>query len=648
MTVLDSRRVSVVLGFLGSLVQMGCSDDDTALDGPTIHADAGSSSSPHVTSSGPSSSSSGNEAGVLDGGATSAATSSVAEPATDAGTDAAVADADAGELAVVGLLEGLSDDPETTTFAELIVRAQMQEDLDKEGPFTVLAPINSGFERLPEGYLASLSRKQVETLVRNHLIFEPQSSNELVAAETFLSVLDLPHQISATDGEIYVDGLTRVTARNKSFRNDTVHKVDSVLTVQVFPGTLAEAVHAYPRLSELESHLTEQDRALLEQDDKTLFAPINGGFEELMVADLADAGDGGVTAAMSYHVLPQKVPSAGLGGSGVTKSALGPYLGLSSSTGLAIHDGHRVSHVVVADLQVQSGEDGSVLHVVDAALVAPPTVDEVLAESFNGETFAKLLGHMGETTVPGGADSFSTHLANTDGVTVFAPSDAAFDRIAGTFGSRLAKVLGFHVIDEVVDSTRLLDSTDQVPATLTNSPVETFTVVRVGGPADTTLLLDGMAMLTIRDIPAANGVVHAIDGVLVPQDVTFPGTTEQALAAYPALSKVSAAVTQTGLLDDVLSTLFAPYDIAFGEVGSATAFVEAHTVSPGVRDRLSLEGAQVFTTLSGDPIDVDDESLKFGHVQIIRPDLLTQSGVVHVVDRELESASGDAGVDAGD
>ncbi len=645
MTVLNSRRVGLVLGLCGTLVQLGCSDDDSPTYGPDLSGDSGASSASDGGSNEQLSRSDDSDAGAADASSDGSETTSGGESSTtaDAATDAGVTDGGADADVDVGLLEGLSADPDTTIFAQLIVRAEMQEDLEKEGPFTVLAPTNGGFERLPEGYLDSLSRKQVEALVRNHLVSEAQSSAELVSSGTVFSVLDLRHEISLTEGEIYIDGLTRVTARDRALRADTVHKVDSVLTVEVFPGTLAEAVHAYPRLSELESHLTDDQLALLGQDDKTLFAPINGGFEGYAESVEPDAGDAGETApGLSYHVLPHKVTSGALARGGVVQTAPGHYMGVSTSSGLLIHDGQRVSRVVIADLPVESGDEGSVLHVVQSVLEAPPNVAEVLARSAGGETFTSLRASLSSTTIPSTTESFSEHLATAEAVTLFAPSDAAFNRITGTFGNDLAKVLGFHVVDAVIDSPALSEpGQDGLPNTITNSSVKAFTVVSVPGPSDPALLVDGLASIVVRDIPAANGVVHALDGVLVPQDVTFPGTTAQALASYPALSKVSDAVTQTGLLTG-LSTLFAPYDLAIGEVASANAFVEAHAISPGVRDRLMF-GTQVFTSLGGGPIDIDPETLDVNGVHIVRPDLLTQSGVVHVIDGEFTAPEVDAG-----
>lgn len=655
MTVLYPRRLGVLVTVLGLSAVSGCSDDDSPPDEPTPPAETDAGEVTTTSAPNESSSSSSGDAG-FDAAVTSSETSSRAATTStevEAGppveTTPDAADGAPPVTVEVGLLEGLQADPETTVFAQLIVRAQMETDLVKEGPLTILVPTNDGFSRLPAGYLDSLSRKQVEILVRTHLLEAPLSAEELVGSGTFLSVLELSHQFVETEGEIYVDGLTRFLARDRVLGGHKVHKVDSVLTVEAFPGTLAQAVHAYPRLSEFEAHLTAADDALLAQDDKTLFAPINGAFD----AVLAVAGDAGASAtavadaasdagatgpelsAMSYHVLPHKQSSFELA-SGVTQTATGAYLGLSNTSGFSIHDGQHVSRVLVADLAVSSGAEGSVLHVVEQVLVEPPAIDQVLATGFSGETFATLRAQLTAATMPNSTDSFLSHVATGDAVTLFAPTDAAFSRISGSFGGSLSKVVGFHVIDDVVDSPDLAQSAgDELPATLGTSPINTFRVVTVSGVAGDALLLDGFVQVVVRDIPAANGVIHAVDGVLVPQDVPFPGSTPQALAAYPALSKVSNAVAQTALLTGT-STLFAPFDLAYGEIDSALSFVEAHSLSPGVRDRAAFEIGS-FASLAGTTIVVDAETLVVDEVNIVRPDLLTGSGVVHIIDGVLGS-----------
>lgn len=101
-------------------------------------------------------------------------------------------------------------------------------------------------------------------------------------------------------------------------------------------------------------------------------------------------------------------------------------------------------------------------------------------------------------------------------LTVFAPTNAAFDALpAGTLDNLLKPenkddlvgVLTYHVLPEVVYSTDLKPT--QTPATLQGS---TLSIV----VDDTGVHINDVANVTSADNGATNGVVHIIDGVLIP------------------------------------------------------------------------------------------------------------------------------------
>lgn len=106
-------------------------------------------------------------------------------------------------------------------------------------------------------------------------------------------------------------------------------------------------------------------------------------------------------------------------------------------------------------------------------------------------------------------------LSNSDlSITVFAPTDAAFDALPeGTLEElllpenrdQLAQLLTYHVLDGEVHST---DLTSGEVDTLTGAPV-TVTV----GEESVTI---NEANVVAADIEASNGVIHVIDSVLLP------------------------------------------------------------------------------------------------------------------------------------
>jgi uncharacterized surface protein with fasciclin (FAS1) repeats len=100
-----------------------------------------------------------------------------------------------------------------------------------------------------------------------------------------------------------------------------------------------------------------------------------------------------------------------------------------------------------------------------------------------------------------------------DGLTVFAPTNAAFAALgdaAPTDPAVLAQVLQLHVAAATALSSGLTDG--QVIPTLVGTPLTVQidgSQIRIVGPSNTVNVI-------AADIVTANGVVHLIDGVLLP------------------------------------------------------------------------------------------------------------------------------------
>jgi uncharacterized surface protein with fasciclin (FAS1) repeats len=99
--------------------------------------------------------------------------------------------------------------------------------------------------------------------------------------------------------------------------------------------------------------------------------------------------------------------------------------------------------------------------------------------------------------------------------TVFAPTDAAFNDLLATTGltadqllqaSELAQILQYHVLSGEVMAE---DVTNGMRATTVQGKPVTFEV------KDGSVYING-AKVTITDIPATNGVIHAISAVILP------------------------------------------------------------------------------------------------------------------------------------
>jgi uncharacterized surface protein with fasciclin (FAS1) repeats len=104
--------------------------------------------------------------------------------------------------------------------------------------------------------------------------------------------------------------------------------------------------------------------------------------------------------------------------------------------------------------------------------------------------------------------------------TVFAPTDAAFNKLPGgtvntllqpDMQPTLTKVLTYHVV-----AGRLLASDLKDGQTLTTVEGETLQVARKGDKVMLTDAKGGTATVTIPNVISSNGVTHVIDTVLMP------------------------------------------------------------------------------------------------------------------------------------
>ena len=111
-------------------------------------------------------------------------------------------------------------------------------------------------------------------------------------------------------------------------------------------------------------------------------------------------------------------------------------------------------------------------------------------------------------------------LKSTGPFTVFAPTNAAFDKLpAGTVNSlvtpemkpTLTKILTYHVVPGRMMASDLKDG-----QTLTTVEGETLTVMKKGSSVMLKDAKGGMSTVTIPNVVSSNGVTHVIDTVLMP------------------------------------------------------------------------------------------------------------------------------------
>lgn len=160
--------------------------------------------------------------------------------------------------------------------------------------------------------------------------------------------------------------------------------------------------------------------------------------------------------------------------------------------------------VVTADIDASNG----VVHVIDKVLLPSSTNDIGAIAAANG-SFTVLLSLLDRV----GLVDF---VANTDKLTVFAPTDDAFEGVDADdlTDEQVANILKYHVVaGEVLTKLDLLTRLRGGVATVQGGTID---VDLVGYWWNKELKLNSDVGILIPDVLASNGIVHAIDSVLSP------------------------------------------------------------------------------------------------------------------------------------
>jgi uncharacterized surface protein with fasciclin (FAS1) repeats len=116
------------------------------------------------------------------------------------------------------------------TLAQAIEAAGLTETLKGEGPFTVFAPTDEAFDKLPQGTLESLlqDKEKLATILKYHVVPGEVSSSRVMTISEAETVAEKSLPITKADGKLMVGNAT-VTKADIPASNGIIHVIDTVL-----------------------------------------------------------------------------------------------------------------------------------------------------------------------------------------------------------------------------------------------------------------------------------------------------------------------------------------------------------------------------------------------------------------------------------
>jgi uncharacterized surface protein with fasciclin (FAS1) repeats len=609
-------------------------------------------------------------------------------------------------------------DPDTfSSLVDFVVLADLADTLATAEGITVFAPINDAFAALTEAapdVVANLLTEQWKAHLQNVLLFHVLADEVPSSAVTDgLSVTTLNGEeitFTVNDDGIFVNSNSQVVAADVDASNGVIHAIGGVLLPSWVSNTILDIAQNTEDLTNLVSLILFANPAIVEilssPGGYTVFAPSNESFQALFdqfdvnAATLAllDQQEGILTAALKYHVVEGVYDTGDIVDGLEVTTLQGETLTLSLSdtdSGFTVNGLEIVStdilanngvvHVIKGVLipQELSGTDESEVIVPDSVSNAtdsesseePDAIDTSINSIVDVAVSTDDLSNLVSLVLEADA-SILEALSSPGNYTVFAPSNAAVQALFDQFGvdavtlgaldattGILSKVLTYHVVKGLYDSSDIVDGIE-----LTTLQGEDLTL-NLSGDSATGFVVNDIEIIA-TDILADNGIVHVINGVLVPTELAANEESAEESATIVDIASgaadFSTLVSLILLADESIAgllsspgnfTVLAPTNAAFEELLSAldisvddlvtveekagflSKLLSYHVVNGSYESSEIVDGLEL-TTLQGEKVTftLSDDSptgVAVNGANVVAADILASSGVIHAIDSVL-------------
>ena len=391
-----------------------------------------------------------------------------------------------------------------TTLLAAVQAAGLTETLQGEGPFTVFAPTDDAFAKLPAGTVESLlgDIPALTDILLYHVVAANAKAADVVTLDSVVTVQGQPVTITV-DGDAVLVNEARVVITDIEASNGAIHVIDSVLIPPQELGTIVDVAVADGRFTTLVAAV--QAAGLVEtlqgEGPFTVFAPTDDAFAKLPAGTVESLlGDiPALTDILLYHVVAANAKAADV-------VVLDSVVTVQGQPVTITVDGDAVlvneARVVITDIEASNGA----IHVIDSVLIPPQELGTIVDVAVADGRFTTLVAAVQ-------AAGLVETLQGEGPFTVFAPTDDAFAKLpAGTVESllgdipALTDILLYHVVAANAKAADVV-GLDSV-TTVQGQPV----TITVAGDA----VMVNEARVVITDIEASNGAIHVIDSVLIP------------------------------------------------------------------------------------------------------------------------------------
>ncbi len=255
------------------------------------------------------------------------------------------------------------------TLAAALDAAGLIDTLKGDGPFTVFAPTDAAFAKLPSGTVETLlrpeNRDRLRAILTYHVVPGEVSAKTVIGLNSATTVNGQRVDIKVTNGSVSIDG-AKVVTTDINATNGVIHVIDSVILpseknivdTAVAAGsfkTLAAALDAAGLISTLQG-----------DGPFTVFAPTDEAFAKLpkgtVESLLLPENRQQLVSILTYHVVSGRMFSDDVAGKRSLTTLQGSKAPIRARSGGLTIDG---AGIVSPDIDASNG----VIHVIDTVIL---------------------------------------------------------------------------------------------------------------------------------------------------------------------------------------------------------------------------------------------------------------------------------------
>jgi transforming growth factor-beta-induced protein len=256
------------------------------------------------------------------------------------------------------------------TLAAALKAAGLVETLKGKGPFTVFAPTDEAFEKLPIGTIETLlkpeNKDKLVAILTYHVVAGNVKAADVVKLKSAKTVQGSEVKITVADGNVMVND-ANVVKTDIACGNGVIHVIDTVLLPKEGPMDIVDTAVKVGSFKTLAAALKAAGLVdtLKGKGPFTVFAPTDEAFAKLPAGTvemlLKPENKDKLVAILTYHVVAGKVKAADVVKLKSAETMLGQTVAIDAKDGVKINN----AKVVKADIDCGNG----VIHVIDTVLL---------------------------------------------------------------------------------------------------------------------------------------------------------------------------------------------------------------------------------------------------------------------------------------